>query len=67
MDDCGMQTNKNKRAPEQISTGAVAVVAGWRRGGRRTESRLASTLRKVEKDDDEGGKIRSIQERCMRV
>jgi hypothetical protein len=30
MDNCGMQTNKikNKRAPEQISTGAVGVVAG---------------------------------------
>jgi hypothetical protein len=32
MDNCGMQTNKikNKRAPEQISTGAVGVVT---RGG----------------------------------
>lgn len=28
MDNCGMQTNKNKRAPEQISTGAAGVVAG---------------------------------------
>ena len=27
MDNCGMQTNKNKRAPEQISTDAVTLVA----------------------------------------
>jgi len=33
MDDCGMQTNKNKRAPKQISTGAVVVVTGWREEG----------------------------------
>jgi len=31
MDDCGMQTNKNKRAPKQILTGAVVVTVeeGW--------------------------------------
>jgi hypothetical protein len=61
MDDCDMQTNKNKRAPETDIDRRSGGGHGWE-GWNESGSRLASTLRKVEKDDDEGEKIRSIQE-----
>jgi hypothetical protein len=47
MDNCGMQTKiKNKRAPEQISTGAMVVVAGGRMNRGRGQGKVSKRVKK---------------------